>query len=829
MSQKAKALYQFDGENDAELALRPGDIVTILNCDDPNWWEAELNGRMGLIPANYVEVLPGPTPPKGPAPPAAPQARDPVGPKDVTVAISDKKDYKPESKSGPAGPSGRPDVPKGKASKTKIGLWASNMAICTAFSMIAMGLCTIAWGVDYQSRKDTDIFVSIYMILVGGLVWTFEYYFGAMRKPLVVPLRALLYWALSVFCFFAEHAIMLGVFLVTTGVLNFVACVILRESYDAPKRHAPAQTKQAQAKQTYASFFDWLYEYLRMIKEQNKVGVIVFISLYFAGNVVLFAVTVAEWYDKNNALPAPARLSAWGPYAKGFGAMLDLNCSLVVVPVLRTILRTLYNRSTADQGCVAKFLRFLLSFMPLDRNIAFHKLVAKVIVFAAVGHTVIHFFNYASRPDQTIAIFGVGPFVTGALICYTMLFIYSAVFDNVKRGQFEIFWYNHHFFIPFFIIQLCHGRGGWNPNFWKWFVGPGCLYVVERALRVYRSAQDCVILSVTYMKPSVLSLEFEKKGVWASPYKEGQYMFIQCPSISRIQWHPFTISSAPQEKTVTVHIKILDEGSWTNELAKKFAQMGPGQTFFRLDRHGPQGKEPGKILGPDGRPMLRVDAPHSAPTQHIGEYSVAMVIGAGIGVTPVAATLKSVVFHRWKYFIGDCYPDHGYFMWVCNYNDIDAFRWLIRILKDAQDEVVHMRHNNPENMRNKTFEVHVWVTSAPKDPKPLDFVAPSDDVSFWGMPREDATVEKSRASFSEQDIYRAMKCPARHTPLGDIHIWSGRPDWSVRFEAVAKAHPAGEVGVMFCGNPMIAKDLRHHCYAASHNRKGAFVLHKENF
>lgn len=58
-----------------------------------------------------------------------------------------------------------------------------------------------------------------------------------------------------------------------------------------------------------------------------------------------------------------------------------------------------------------------------------------------------------------------------------------------------------------------------------------------------------------------------------------------------------------------------------------------------------------------------------------------MIVGAGIGVTPVAATLKSIVFHRWKFFIGQCFPDHAYFMWVCGYPDIDAFRWLIRTLK----------------------------------------------------------------------------------------------------------------------------------------------------
>jgi hypothetical protein len=206
-----------------------------------------------------------------------------------------------------------------------------------------------------------------------------------------------------------------------------------------------------------------------------------------------------------------------------------------------------------------------------------------------------------------------------------------------------------------------------------------------------------------------------------------------------------------------------------------------------------------------------------------------MVVGAGIGVTPVGSVLKSVVFHKWKYYIGQCFPDHAYFLWVCGYQDIDAFRWLIRVMKDAQDEVVHMRYNNPENMATKTFQCHILITSVPKDAKPVDVVV-DDEAGFWGVPREDAKVEKVRANFAEEDIYRVMKCPGKHTQLGDIHIWNGRPEWEPRFEEVAKRHPKGDVGVTFCGNPFIAKDLAKNCHMASHGRKdGIFVLHKENF
>lgn len=44
----------------------------------------------------------------------------------------------------------------------------------------------------------------------------------------------------------------------------------------------------------------------------------------------------------------------------------------------------------------------------------------------------------------------------------------------------------------------------------------------------------------------------------------GQYVFIQCPSVSRLEWHPFTLTSAPEEDYFSAHIRIV--GDWTQAL-----------------------------------------------------------------------------------------------------------------------------------------------------------------------------------------------------------------------------------------------------------------------
>jgi len=55
--QEARALYDYEASDEGELSFLDGDVMIVLRKDPSGWWTVELNGEIGNIPSNYVEML----------------------------------------------------------------------------------------------------------------------------------------------------------------------------------------------------------------------------------------------------------------------------------------------------------------------------------------------------------------------------------------------------------------------------------------------------------------------------------------------------------------------------------------------------------------------------------------------------------------------------------------------------------------------------------------------------------------------------------------------------------------------------------------------------
>lgn len=72
--EKAVVRYSYNADNEDELSLKENDIIVILDkeLEDAGWWKGELNGKVGVFPDNFVELIQAEEPkPKKPPPPSA--------------------------------------------------------------------------------------------------------------------------------------------------------------------------------------------------------------------------------------------------------------------------------------------------------------------------------------------------------------------------------------------------------------------------------------------------------------------------------------------------------------------------------------------------------------------------------------------------------------------------------------------------------------------------------------------------------------------------------------------------------------------------------------
>lgn len=781
-------------------------------------------------------------------------------------------------------------------------LWAHNLGYAAGLCNVVLGFIAVAWNQEIVDRPSAgDIlfamnFCGPYCVVIGLFILAWEKFCGLAQVPWLPAeeisggrswVRGTAYAVLSIGTLFSYATMVAtGVMLICSGA-NFMAYQkketltphnTVHESYFLCKCSSSGNTVRDEDSKSRND--SRLRSRCRTIwrhwEEAGVIGQVLLVFVYVGINVVLFAQRLNSWIDMVDELQRSCAsntpyncLSDFAPYAKAFGQTLNFNCSVLLLPVLRTFVRKLNDLSVTGASAFAKYMP------PLRKNVVLHKFIACFVLAGALGHILFHLLNLWKAPEATTARFQPGAFVSGFLITFAMVVIFAGAQNRVKRAKYETFWNTHHSFLLFYACLLAHA-----PKFWIWGFLPLLAYIGERVYRERKSRKVFYVASVVYKEP-VMCLSFFPARSGDFVFKEGQYLHLLAPAISGFEWHPFTISSAYEDLEkkngqVTLHIRVQGQGSWTWRLCQRFKLMAPQTTckgdnfslyLSHLDSQG--NPQRGKFLGPDGLPLIQVDGPHAAPAQHYDEYNNVMLVGAGIGLTPSSAIIQSVLRHKWK---KGFHPSTIHFHFVVRHSEIFSFRWFINLLHELQRSVASDYAAGALDKTMHRLQIHLFVTRAPKDGKHVDreqsfrvsngSVHPSGPrdsspcrSSLLDKPVEDPNLRQAgmnvNIGFLPEDLELSLLNPsvssknwatlvqesdtAESAPVNkyqDIWIWNGRPPWDDIF-AYVKQHRQPEterVGVCFCGTPIIGKDLKSFCQKySSVPDKCHFELHKENF
>lgn len=508
----------------------------------------------------------------------------------------------------------------------------------------------------------------------------------------------------------------------------------------------------------------------------------VYVAVWLFLQTLLFVLAFVNYAVSDNFKGIRGRFGLPLLVARASAMNLHVSSGIILFPVCRTILTWL--RSTP-----------LNHVVPFDASISFHKLCGYTIAFFTLVHVVAHVFNYmvlaAESGSSWVALwFGNGPGWTGNIMLLCLILLFFTAGKSVRRRRFEAFWYTHHLFIPFFAFFAFHGtfcllKPDRPPycaqagSFWKYWIASGTLYLAERLARELRSRRAISVNKVILHPSQVVEIQLHAPFIKA---KAGQYLFLCCPEISPLQWHPFTLTSAPEEDYISVHVRLV--GDWTTQLATRLGcDSGLSEDEKVMGAEEVEEEiELGRTL-----PRFLIDGPFGSASEDVFKYEVAVLVGAGIGVTPFASVLKSI-WYRVSQPKKSTKLHKVYFFWVCR--DYRQFEWFQDLLKAIEEQDL-----------DHFLEIHVYLTGRLQPDEIKNVIINNDD--------------------GYQDALTGLRAATNY----------GRPNLDQIFTGLRRSHEDSDLGVFFCGPKPLGRSLKAACtkYSQSGDTGTRFFYNKENF
>ena len=540
-----------------------------------------------------------------------------------------------------------------------------------------------------------------------------------------------------------------------------------------------------------------------MVNEGYRRG---FVAVFVLLQAMVFTFGFLNYTLKDSLVGARSIFGPTYMIARSAALVLHVDIAFILFPVCRTLISLA--RQTPLNGVIQ-----------LDKNITFHKLLAWAIVFFSWVHTIAHWNNYAQLSAKEglgfvgfiLANLATGPGWSGYFMLTALMAMVFTSMEKPRRANYERFWYTHHLFIVFFVFWSVHGEfcmikndrapycNGVGVFYQYWFVG-GFTYLAERIAREVRGRHKTYVSKVIQHPSNVCEIQIKKEHTVT---KAGQYIFLNCPEVSLWQYHPFTLTSAPEEDYISVHTRVV--GDFTKKLS---AALG-----CEWERKGDKGGSIVKSIDEDGvdpslrrvLPRVYVDGPFGSASEDVFKFEVAILVGAGIGVTPFASILKSI-WYRMNYPQGKTRLRKVYFFWICR--DFGSFEWFRSLLLaiEAQDN-------------DHAIEIHTVSTAMRQvTGKYCSLLTPVLQYLTAKIKADDATNIMINDANAEQDAITGLRAPTNF----------GRPNWDMIFKCIRKIHAPAEAGVFFCGPKPLGSTL--HIKCNMYSEPGfSFVWGKENF
>jgi ferredoxin-NADP reductase len=189
--------------------------------------------------------------------------------------------------------------------------------------------------------------------------------------------------------------------------------------------------------------------------------------------------------------------------------------------------------------------------------------------------------------------------------------------EKFKKRFPRAFFYLHLLFILFFVSGILH-----SLKFIPYAVAGLVFYGTDRLLRLLWNSVPVQATTVT-AHGDVLSVRFPKHWLLKclpnlKLYRTGQWVQMNFPQMSLLEWHPYYLASGPHENTVQIYLRK------TMATLKLFYDCQP------------------ENLKVHQRMWMRVDGPYGTLQLHHKRFPLNILLAVGNGIIPMLGILKDI-------------------------------------------------------------------------------------------------------------------------------------------------------------------------------------------
>ncbi|GFZ09493.1 ferric reduction oxidase 6 [Actinidia rufa] len=215
----------------------------------------------------------------------------------------------------------------------------------------------------------------------------------------------------------------------------------------------------------------------------------------------------------------------------------------------------------------------------------------------------------------------------GVISLVAGLFMWVTSLPQVRKQNFELFFYTHQLYIVFVLFLALHV----GDFIFSIAAGGIFLFILDRFLRFCQSRRTINVISATCLPCGTVELVISKPA--NMQYNALSFIFLQVRELSWLQWHPFSVSSSPLDGKFHVSILIKVLGKWTAKLREGILN-GP--------KEDPQIEQP---LQPHSNLTVSVEGPYGHESPYHLMYENLILVAGGIGISPFLAILSDIL-HR---------------------------------------------------------------------------------------------------------------------------------------------------------------------------------------